>query len=62
MSIHARSLRTLELRDWQKVPDAGLRAALTRLTTLESLDVSNSVPLSDETLREVRSCGRITSS
>jgi hypothetical protein len=53
LSIHAPSLASLELRDCQKVSDAGLRAALTRLTSLTHLDISNSVPLSDETLREV---------
>ena len=48
------ALASLELRDCQKIADVGLRAALTRLTMLKSLDVSYSVPLSDDTLREVR--------
>lgn len=47
-------LTSLELRDCQKIADVGLRAALTRLTALKSLDVSHSVPLSDDTLREAR--------
>ena len=47
-------LTSLELRDCQKIADVGLRAALTRLTALRSLDVSHSVPLSDDTLREAR--------
>lgn len=47
-------LASLELRDCQKIADVGLRAALTRLTMLKSLDVSYSVPLSDDTLREAR--------
>jgi hypothetical protein len=46
-------LQALVLRDCQKISDVGLRAALTRLTGLTSLDVSSSVPLSDDTLREV---------
>ncbi|CAL8472159.1 g11701 [Coccomyxa elongata] len=54
-------LTSLELRDCQKIADVGLRAALTRLTALKSLDVSHSVPLSDDTLREVGlACTQLT--
>lgn len=46
-------LTSLQLRNCQKIADVALRAALTRLTNLRTLDVSLSLPLSDDTLREV---------
>ena len=42
------------MRDSQKISDVALRSTLTPLTSLRALDLSYIVPLSDDTLREVR--------
>ena len=54
LAVTAPALTALDLSGVQKLGDSSLRAVLTRLTGLQRLDLCQNMPLSDDTLREVR--------
>jgi hypothetical protein len=58
LAVTAPALTALDLSGVQKLGDSSLRAVLTRLTGLQRLDLCQNMPLSDDTLREVRSGAR----
>jgi hypothetical protein len=56
LNIIPGKLRTLRLLQCSKMSEGGIRACLVRLTGLRELDVSGNLPITDDTLREVRFC------
>ena len=54
LAVATPALTALDLRGVQKLADSSLRVVLTQLTGLRHLDLGQNLPLSDDTLREVR--------
>lgn len=61
LNLLCQQLTSLALHQCSKLGDGGIRAMVTRLTTLTSLDVSGCAVVTDESLRHVRQ-GRMTAS